>query len=389
MRITLSLVSLSLALTLLFTACSNSGPTATTPGISLSTATAPSNSYVPSQPASANTTQSTSQTALQTIRMVDTSNGWALTTKHAILKTSDGGYHWQDVTPKGQTPGINAQGEFLTTQHAWVAWQSTEGYSGQKQSITVLHTSNGSTSWQTATINNAAGGLADTPRFINTQQGWLVTTQAQGMMHATINTYHTTDGGQTWNNISGPVTTTEVLGNSSISFANAQLGWAGLEWPGNHPVIEKTVNGGQSWQQQSLTNPGGMTAIGNAQTDAPVLIGTNGLLPAHLTIGSTPQTSLALYTTRDSGTTWIAGTITNFDSTDVYAFDAQHVWAEEAKNNVLHVSSDGGKTWTQLAQTPQHFGALSFADIHHGWAIDDAGHLYQTMDGGKNWQLQP
>ena len=389
MRIARPLVSLSVALAFLLTACGNSGPTATTQGVSLPTATAPSSNHAPSQPASANTTQSTPLTPLQAIRLVDTNNGWALTTKHAVLKTSDGGHHWQDVSPKDQTPGMNTQGEFLTAQHAWIAWQSAEGYSGQKQSITILHTSNGGTSWQTATINDAAGGLADTPRFINTQQGWLVTTQAQGMMHATINTYHTTDGGHTWNNISGPVTTTEVLGNSGISFSNAQLGWAGLQWPGDHPVIEKTVNGGQSWQQQQLTNPGTTAAIGNARTDAPVLIGANGLLPAHLTIGSTPQTSLAIYTTHDSGTTWTAGTVANFDSNDVYAFDAHHVWAEETNSNALHFSSDGGKTWTQLVQTPQHFGALRFADTHHGWAIDDAGHLYQTTDGGANWQMLP
>jgi len=70
----------------------------------------------------------------------------------------------------------------------------------------------------------------------------------------------------------------------------------------------------------------------------------------------------------------------------VYALDAQHVWAEETNRNALQFSSDGGKTWAQLAQTPHHFGALSFIDIHNGWAIDDTGQLYQTTDGGTNWQ---
>ena len=63
-----------------------------------------------------------------------------------------------------------------------------------------------------------------------------------------------------------------------------------------------------------------------------------------------------------------------------------HVWAEEINRNALHFSSDGGKTWVQLAQTPHHLGALSFVDTHNGWAIDDAGLLYQTRDGGTNWQ---
>jgi photosystem II stability/assembly factor-like uncharacterized protein len=319
------------------------------------------------------------------IRMLDNINGWALTSS-SILKTSDGGIHWSDVTPKDQTPGINAQCEFLTMQTAWVAWQSTKGSLGQTQSITILHTSNGGASWQTATITHATGHLADPPRFINTQQGWLVITDSQGTARGIINTYQTTDGGQTWTNISGQVDTSAASG---VSVSNAQLGWVGLHWPGNQPTVEKTIDGGRNWQQQSLSLPGGVSSDGDIVTDAPVLIGADGLLPTHINMtdsNHSVQTKLAVYTTHDSGNTWTAGTLANFDSTDVYALDAQHVWAEETNRNALHFSSDGGKTWVQLAQTPHHFGALSFVDTYNGWAIDDAGQLYQTTDGGTNWQ---
>jgi photosystem II stability/assembly factor-like uncharacterized protein len=314
--------------------------------------------------------------------MVDANNGWSLTTKHAILKTSDGGNHWQDVTPEAQTPGLNVQGEFLTAQTAWIAWQSAQGLQGQKQSITILHTSDGGTNWQVTIINNAAGSMVDPPRFINTQEGWIVTFQLEGMYHSLINTYRTIDGGQTWTNISGPVQTTEVTNNTGISFSNAQLGWAGLERPGP-PMIEKTEDGGHSWQAQSLPAP----ASEMAQTTAAVLIGANGLLPIHIPDSGSPQSRLDIYTTHNAGATWTAGAVANFDSNDVYALDAQHVWAEETNSNALHFSSDGGKTWVQLVQTPDHFDALSFVDTSNGWAIDDAGRLYRTTNGGTNWQL--
>src|SRR5438270_13696375 len=106
-RIALLPVFLGIAATLLLTACGGSAPT-----LSGSTNTPSSVSTTAISTTSTNTTSSTMQfNPLQAIRMVDTSKGWALTTKNAVLKTSDGGHHWQDVTPKAPVPGGNVQGE--------------------------------------------------------------------------------------------------------------------------------------------------------------------------------------------------------------------------------------------------------------------------------------
>jgi photosystem II stability/assembly factor-like uncharacterized protein len=385
-RIALLSAFFSIAVALFLTACGSSAPSqsaSTTTTSTITTSSATPTSATGASGAPTNTTSVAQIDPLQAIRMVDTSNGWALTTKNAVLKTSDGGRHWQNVTLKIPVTGKYTQGEFLTAQVAWLAWQATPG---PDQPITIAHTSNGGASWQSTTINNITGGLAqDTLRFINPQQGWLATTNAEGMMHYTTNFYHTIDGGQTWTNVSGPTRSTSISG---ISFSGPQLGWTGLYWPGTGVQVQKTVNGGKSWQQLQLPIPAGINSqqIGQTQTNAPVLIGVNGLLPAHITYGNAPRTSLVLYTTHNSGATWIAGTIASFDSSDVYALDTQRVWAEETHSNTLHFSSDGGKTWSQLAQTPAHFGALSFVDIHNGWSIDDAGDLYQTTNGGTGWQ---
>lgn len=122
-----------------------------------------------------------------------------------------------------------------------------------------------------------------------------------------MNTYHTTDGGQTWALISEEVGTSVI---SVVSFSNEQIGWVGLDWPGDNPVIEKTVNGGQNWDQQPLSLPSGVSSVSSVVTDAPILIGANGLLPTHI---NSLQTKLALYTTHDSSDTWNAGTLANFD----------------------------------------------------------------------------
>lgn len=329
------------------------------------------------------TAPAASTPVLTSIRMIDTSNGWALT-KSAVLKTSDGGRHWQNVQPQGQSLGMNPHGEFLTTQQAWVAWQAAPEYATQ-QSITIIHTSNGGLSWQTVTINNVVGGLVDAPRFINLQQGWLVTSHAEGMLHYTVTTYRTTNGGQSWLRM-GQIRSTAVTG---VSFLNAQLGWAGIEWPGNTVNVQKTTDSGQSWQQVQLPAPTGvndLNGIGNTLTTPPVLFGATGLLPAHISVGAQPTTHLTIYTTHDSGAHWTSGALADFDSNDVYVADSQHIWAEESGSPVLHFSADGGKTWIRLTTTPQQFGELSFISAQYGWALSNTGHLYQTVDGGRSWQ---
>jgi len=54
---------------------------------------------------------------LKGIRMLDTSNGWALSAQ-SVLKTTDGGVHWQDMTPANAAINQFAMGNFLNGQYA-------------------------------------------------------------------------------------------------------------------------------------------------------------------------------------------------------------------------------------------------------------------------------
>src|SRR5713226_5867019 len=56
---------------------------------------------------------------ITSIHMIDTTTGWALTDK-AVLRTSDGGTHWQDVTPTKYPAQPEAAGTFLTASTVWV-----------------------------------------------------------------------------------------------------------------------------------------------------------------------------------------------------------------------------------------------------------------------------
>ena len=66
---------------------------------------------------------SATDNTLMSIHMLDKTGGWALT-QNSVLKTTDGGLHWQNVLPASAfndvPPRSTPQGTFLNDQDAWV-----------------------------------------------------------------------------------------------------------------------------------------------------------------------------------------------------------------------------------------------------------------------------
>lgn len=103
--------------------------------------------------------------ALLSLHMIDTMTGWALS-EHAVLRTTDGGIHWKNVSPPNTTLTLNSIAEFCTASMAWVAIPQAQATSTQ-----ILHTTDGGQTWQQTTIQAAF------PRqisFIDSQHGWLL-----------------------------------------------------------------------------------------------------------------------------------------------------------------------------------------------------------------------
>jgi photosystem II stability/assembly factor-like uncharacterized protein len=69
------------------------------------------------------------------------------------------------------------------------------------------------------------------------------------------------------------------------------------------------------------------------------------------------------------------------------AADASNVWV--AYGNVIHVSHDGGVSWTPRntggAQTIAGMKAVNASTV---WAVGDQGAIYKTTDGGTTWVAQ-
>ncbi|HEY4032683.1 MAG TPA: hypothetical protein VGL94_01805 [Ktedonobacteraceae bacterium] len=352
--------------------------------------------------------------SLTSIHMLDKTHGWALTT-NSVLKTADGGLHWQKVIPAnafGPTTILWSvlQGAFLNDQDAWVVAAvdpAPNGKSAPMNTIMVLRTTNGGQSWQNSIIHNPAGSQVDRPEFINASEGWL---QSYGVT-PTGNLpaiFHTTNGGQHWNQLGNP-NLKDMPNPSGVYFSNTQNGWeVGHGKLGAQPLLEVTHDGGKTWQNQSLPVLPGAGKSDLLSTKPPVFSGNNGLLPVEdqitppLGSKSSPSIGLDLYATHNGGQTWTPTKLVTSNLTSnglristTYAMDSQHVWGTLGTN--LYATSNGGQSWTQLPQPPQPIDGFSFIDLNNGWAISSGNvtasntknqspNLLHTIDGGHTWQ---
>lgn len=334
-----------------------------------------------------------SGTPLTSIRMLDQENGWALT-RNAVLRTKDGGLHWQSVLT---LPAISAA--FRDMNDAWVTFHEASAAQG---AFTMMRTTDGGASWQTATIQEPAGisyngdGI-DRPHFVNTQEGWVTTGQAEGMHHSSMNIFHTTDGGLHWTMIATTAAQsqsglTDGGDKTGISFKDSQAGWVTAEVPARDAWLYRTNDGGRTWQPQTLPPPkqfSNAELIGDFTTTPPVFFGNDGILPT--TIYYQSQSYIVFYVTHDGGKTWTP--TTPFTSgvagiSNIYVADMQHAWF--SVDNTFYSTSDGGQSWAKVGQTPVLISEVSFVDANNGWAIglpnNESPLLLHTTDGGRTWQ---
>jgi len=138
-----------------------------------------------------------------------------------VLRTTNGGLFWQDVTPASE--GFR-EVFFLDPITGWIAGAS------------IYKTTDSGTSWtkQTGDGNTEFTAVS----FADAQNGWAV-----GFNNLVL---HTTDGGQTWvtQNVGAPPLTA-INGVTAIDANTAWIaGWNGF--------VARTTNAGQTWRKETI-----------------------------------------------------------------------------------------------------------------------------------------
>jgi photosystem II stability/assembly factor-like uncharacterized protein len=351
------------------------------------------------------------------VDMVTASEGWSTGSIAAqsggsgpsrsgnVYRTTDGGMHWQDVTPSGVMSDTVTSVYFLDKSRAWVAAvaPTPAATNAGSMTITIYRTTDGGQTWDHgAPISVSSGGGPGSLEFVDAQHGWLMISLSAGMMHEAVAIFSTTDGGMQWQQVSltsgqqGQSTQNSlpfVCDKSGIGFTDAVLGheptgWAAGACPGGRLFFYVTHDGGRTWQPQTLPTPLGYPADLYSQCQCAVS------RPTFITpeVGFVTiqiyeqQPSAVLYITEDGGATWAPRNlpVQPLPGGGPEFIDAMTGWLTGGQQ--LYATHDTGQSWSPVGALPVPGGdlrSLDFADANNGWLLGQK--LYVTHDGGASW----
>ena len=347
---------------------------------------------------------------IESIHMVDAQSGWATLVEYqfgasAVLRTTDGGTQWRDVTPLGKSAQRIRVWRF-TALSALIALVATAPAGDPNTEI--FRTTDGGRTW-----NSVAIPTARSISFINPREGWLLTMGEWVWPHGSDQgILHSTDGGKTWTGVSGFSSSNSF--RDWIAFLNPTTGWmTEKSLIVNGLLLFVTHDGGYRWQQQEIPLPGVLTPPYDGISAQPPMFftATDGILPVYYSVrnDSGQETMIvAFYTTHDSGTTWTPTTPAAVSKSlpIIAVVDMNHAWV--TAGGLLQVTSDGGHHWAQLPRDPlfaiptSHtnpymsppVAQLDFISPEVGWAVRYARDfpasptppfLLKTLDGGRTW----
>jgi photosystem II stability/assembly factor-like uncharacterized protein len=340
---------------------------------------------------------------IRKIQMIDAVEGWALGraggSQDHVLKTSDGGETWQDVTPAGSSvlpsaDDTEAVALFADDQTGWVI------YLGNRAGSTLIEirswrTSDGGETWESGSgfdpIENPE--TLPVPFFSDPATGWLLLEHFIGMGHHGLTLLRTQDGGRTWQRLAGAPESESACHRTGLSFSGSTNGWMTGECPfelGGGVFLEVSEDGGSTWQTLALPPPTQspdlfQTAL-LCSTRSPHLFAAEaGMLVVTCSMEDASGTRQQnfLYTTTSGGLTWQTSA---FPGGEFYLLDPGHGWALSKDQ---YWTEDGGATWTKI-NTVTWEGQFSFVSAQLGWAVarsQEETALVRTTDGGRTWEL--
>ncbi|MFQ6045419.1 MAG: sialidase [Gemmatimonadales bacterium] len=235
--------------------------------------------------------------------------------------------------------------------------------------------------------------------------------------------WKTSDAGLTWEPVFDDQDV-HAIGALAVSPSDPNIVWAGTGEPfirsnvsiGNG--VYRSTDGGETWHHMGLSGTGRIARVIIHPTNPDIVY------VAALGHGYSPQPERGIYRTTDGGTTWeqVLFVDENTGASDL-VMDPNNprilfagtwqlwikTWGRESggPGSGLHVSRDGGSTWTRLeghglpelpvgkvalCMTPEDSRRI-YALIETGdgvpWHAEEteSGELWRSDDGGENWKL--
>lgn len=381
--------------------------------------------------------------SFHSIDFIDNKTGWVIQNKNAttqgpswILRTEDGGIHWERTLLKDMTAN---KLKFITKDKGWAIAESAIESNGASKVSTmrILQTLDGGKNWTTqwekkleptntkelwfqneskgyvlvdglllstsdsgnhwSPISFAAENFAPQHmNFINMNIGWVIGTTLKNNQAADEATaaerklivLKTTDCGKHWSKQFEKKYTNGPIGSVGIDFTDASTGWfLTSDLSTLNSELYHTSNGGVNWSKQNQIRAGRPTP-----TQLQFLSSKIGWIP--LDVGAGPIAGGLMYT-EDGGKTFnlkgIEEELGVSSNREVYFTSGQQGFAISNSINhgdyIIH-TNDGGKTWSQIYPKDTPVEDISFVDNNHGFGLGmnmNSKALLTTVNGGIEW----
>ena len=269
---------------------------------------------------------------------VSSTVAWVSGETGTVLRTTDAGATWQDVSPPG------AAGRALRDIEAFDAMHAVTLSIGKGGHSRIFATNNGGKTWKQTFLNHDRMAFFDCMAFSADGTGLAMSDPVNGRFGLIIS--H--DRGQTWSTL----TPKRMPKAGKVEFGFAASGTCIVSGPGHqfwlasggtHPRVFHTFNAGNTWTAVRTPIRGGATAgiysIAFRDADHGVAVGGDFEDPMNR--------SAAAATTADGGTTWTLSKHQVFGYRSGVAYvTAQDIVAVGPTGS--DVSVNGGKTWTNF-----------------------------------------
>lgn len=330
-----------------------------------------------------------SSPGITSLRMLTELDGWAIS-ENSILRTTDGGSTWYNVSPAGGTVfGFGTAHTFLDASHAWVVVADVGDPAG---SGLLYRTGDGGLTWTAYPVPFGGGDMT----FVDQTHGWIMTSLGVAAGSMAVSIYRTEDGGATWTqaftndpNLAKAGDSLPLAGiKNNLTPLDAGTAWVGgVIYSPDTFYLYKTTDGGQTWALQTLP-----TAPGVQNAEIAVYIGPifsaplDGILPVRFT-GETLRTGF--YATRDGGVNWeFLTSMPGAGAVDFVSPADGFFWTGEQ----FFVTVDSAQTWKSINPNVlfgDTFVGMEFVNPRTGWVwtYNQTGQygLYKTTDGGATW----
>ncbi len=307
-----------------------------------------------------------------------------LTGKSFLVRTTDGGRHWREVTPPVKMVSSSV---FLGRDAAWIE----AGALFEPRREPLYRTLDGGRTWHR---------LGPVPSecqldFVDRRHGWCTVIGAAAGS-STVRLYRTSDGGSSWTLVSrtGLYDADSTPGalpydcDKRIAFTSPTVGWAASTCLGGSPPPYRSADGGARWHALArVALPKGAPTPEGEELSVPVVDGSKLALSIEIGPGAT-----AIATSANGGRSWRARLVPGRrEYWRVDLIDTQH-WRLTDGTHLL-ATDDAGRHWRRrkpAVSMKDSVGTpldLTFLSPRLGFAVPDgnAGPLWWTRDGGRTW----